>query len=398
MEPSLLATAAINSEYTAVKGATLLGKSTSKLTAASDGVGFYETYQKGGIYWSPTTGAHDLYGSILSKYLSLGTVKFGYPTTNEAADAGNLGLFSHFSSPTSKGAAVSAIDWTAAHGAHAVTGPIATLFASKGWEKSGVAISDEVDLTATGGKYQYFEDNIIFGVLPYAIDYTPKGGASIHATSSYTDISQGSNGTCWIDASMAAMELSGHDLSQEIKYLGNNEYSVNLYVPKNPAQRPAGGYKPITVDVHFDGSTYPTDSNYSASIPSQSWTVVMQRAIIEAVATWSPSQSIQNPHSGGSGDALATLTGKAATLAATNASNTKQQVLSALAAGKTITMGTLGTTSTLVGDHVYAVVSANAQGVTLYNPWGAQETAPTPDPQLVSWSVIAKDGAQFFFD
>ena len=51
---------------------------------------------------------------------------------------------------------MAAIDWTPKYGAIAVDGPIATLFASKGWEQNGEAISSEIDLTATGGAYQYF--------------------------------------------------------------------------------------------------------------------------------------------------------------------------------------------------------------------------------------------------
>jgi hypothetical protein len=218
-------------------------------------------------------------------------------------------------------------------------------------------------------------------------------------TSSYTDVSQGNAGTCWILASIAAMEAQGVDLSQMIHYQGNDTYTVQLYKPNDPATRPVGGYSPITVTVNFNGSTYAADPGYSLTKPSQSWVVVMQRAIIEAIATWSPGQTIENPHSGGAGDAQAALTGQAFTYPSVQNSNIQQQVESALANGQYVELETLNSgTKQLVADHDYAVLSANSQGVTLYNPWGAAETAPTPDPETVSWSVIAQDGSGFWFD
>jgi hypothetical protein len=402
-KPNPTGVAAIASEYKAL-GTAILGKPTSSVQVASDGTGAFQNYHGGVIYWSAATGAHDLYGAILQKWDALGAVKFGYPTTNEQATPDGIGLDSHFQVTTStltlrgKQKPQAAIDWTPKYGAHAVTGPIATLFASKGWEQNGEAISYQIDLTATGSAYQYFAKDVIFGFLPYAIDDTAATGAYITDTSSYTDISQGNAGTCWILASIAAMEADGHDLSQLIHYQGNDTYKVQLYVPNNPASRPAGGYSPVTVSVYFDGSRNSADPGYSLTQPSQSWVVVMQRAVIEAVEKWDPTESITNPHGGGAGDALATLTGIASTSVGAQASNVQQQVTTALAAGHDVVFGTSGSATPLVPGHYYAVLSASSQGVTLYNPWGAAETSPTPDPQLVSWSVIAQDGSQFFFD
>ena len=403
-QPNPAGVAAIASEYKAL-GTSILGKPTSSVQIASDGTGAFENFQHGVIYWSAATGAHDLYGAILQKWEALGSVKFGYPTTNEQATPDGIGLDSHFQSTTVSTGFVhiivthqEAIDWTPQHGAHAVTGPIATLFASKGWEQSGEAISDQINLTATGSSYQYFAKDIIFALLPYAIDDTAQTGAYVTNTGSYTDVSQGNAGTCWILASIAALEADGHDLSQWIHYQGNDTYTVQLYVPNDAATRPVGGYSPITVTVNFNGSTYPADPGYSLTEPSQSWVVVMQRAVVEAIEKWDPTESVTNPHSGGAGDALATLTGKAATTVGAQASNVQQQVEAAISAGHNVVLGTSGSAKALVAGHCYAVLSATSKGVTLYNPWGAAETSPTPDPQLVSWSVIAQNGSLFFFD
>jgi hypothetical protein len=382
---------------------------TDEATVPDVASGRVTDFHGGAIYWSARTGAHVVYGGIYAKFTSMGGASYcGLPNTDETATPDGLGRYNHFETigPAGSGALL-AIDWTPNYGAHAVTGPILSLFANNGWEQSGEAISDQVNLTATGAAYQYFhrkEDarganhGTHFVVVPYAIDYTANTGAYVTDTSSYTDIEQGNAGTCWILASIAAMEAQGIDLSQRIHYHGNDTYTVQLYVPNDPATRPVGGYSPITVSVNFDGSLVSADPGYSPSKPSQSWVAVMQRAIIEAVATWSPGQTITNPHSGSACDAQAALTGQAFVVLSVKNSNIQQKVESALAKHQYVVLSTSSSTTQLVGDHCYAVLSANSQGVTLYNPWGADATSPTPDPQTVSWSVIAQDGYAFCID
>ena len=67
------------------------------------------------------------------------------------------------------------------------------------------------------------------------------------------------------------------------------------------------------------------------------------------------------------------------------------EVVGAVNSGKNVVMHTRATgTQTLVAGHVYAVLAATADGVTLYNPWGSTVA--------VSWSVIAQDGLSFSID
>lgn len=62
--------AQIAAKYQSLGGAGgLLGASTSGLLTAPTGNGEYETFQHGDIFYSPTTGAHDVYGATLTKYL-----------------------------------------------------------------------------------------------------------------------------------------------------------------------------------------------------------------------------------------------------------------------------------------------------------------------------------------
>lgn len=75
----------ISDKYAALGGASFLGAPTGPETTAPDGVGKYRHYQKGSIYWSPQTAAHEVHGLILQKWAALGWEKsyLGYPMTDE---------------------------------------------------------------------------------------------------------------------------------------------------------------------------------------------------------------------------------------------------------------------------------------------------------------------------
>jgi hypothetical protein len=217
---------------------------------------------------------------------------------------------------------------------------------------------------------------------------TSVGGAT------YTDIVQGGGDTCWIDASIASLATS-EDLSLRIYSHGNNWYSVGLYNRNNPAD-PTAGYHSEIQWVYFDGTRTDADLNFDANQPGESWMVVLQRAILQAVAEWDPSQSITAPHGGGPTDAQAILTGHwtANENLAVSDSNIKSDLLGALALGKNVVLVTQGydaqgnsLTQTLVADHCYAVYAADDQNVWLYNPWGTLEE--------YSWDVITQDGSVF---
>jgi hypothetical protein len=186
------------------------------------------------------------------------------------------------------------------------------------------------------------------------------------------------------------MEHNRAHLEKRITYLGNNVYKVSLYNFNNPAARPAGGIKSETEKVYFDGTTTPADPGFDPKNPKSAWVVIMQRAVVQALHDWDPSETVANPHSGGAGDALGILSGRYPQLVGAQDANVKKRLVSALKSGKTVVFGTTGGAKTLVGNHDYAVLSANAKGVTLYNPWGSQSN--------VSWSVIIQDGSEFFIN
>jgi hypothetical protein len=79
---------AIDAKYRALGGCgSLLGAPTTPEQGTPDGVGRYSVFQNGSIYWSPSTGAHEVHGLIRDKYKELGWEggRLGYPTPDELA-------------------------------------------------------------------------------------------------------------------------------------------------------------------------------------------------------------------------------------------------------------------------------------------------------------------------
>ena len=229
-------------------------------------------------------------------------------------------------------------------------------------------------------------DNGAMNFNPYQITQTNPSQTSVGGAL-YTDVIQGGAETCWIDASIAALASKGVDLSQRIHYQGNHWYTVDLY-DRNDNNNPwTGGFHAVSEWVYFDGTRTDADVGFDPAQPGECWTVILQRGIIEAVAQYDPSQTITNPHSGGAGDAMSILTGSWITEVSPTASNVQQTIINDLAAHKNITLHTIDGAPNLVGGHWYGVLSANAQGITLYNPWGILVT--------VSWSVLAQNADDF---
>ena len=129
-----------------------------------DGLGRFNHFQGGSIYWTPTTRAHEVHGTIRDKWASMGWERsfLGYPLTDESPTPDGIGRFNHFQGGS--------IYWTPTIGAHEVHGAIRDKWASMGWERSflGYPISDELGAT-NGGRVSSFEHG--------SITWTQSGGA-----------------------------------------------------------------------------------------------------------------------------------------------------------------------------------------------------------------------------
>jgi uncharacterized protein with LGFP repeats len=149
----------IDVKYAQLGGAAgFLGAPTIPETTAPDGAGRYRHYQGGSIYWSSATGAHEVHGDIRGKWASLGWERsfLGYPLTDETKTPDGVGRYNHFQGGS--------IYWTPSTGAHEVHGDIRGRWAGLGWERSflGYPLTDETTTPDGIGRYNHFQGGSIY--------------------------------------------------------------------------------------------------------------------------------------------------------------------------------------------------------------------------------------------
>ncbi|WP_436786041.1 hypothetical protein [Yinghuangia sp. YIM S10712] len=137
-------------------GLSFFGWPTTDETATPDGVGRYNHFTTAmSIYWSPASGAHQIGGSIKDRWALLGWEAFlGYPTTDETATPDGIGRFNHFTNNAS-------VYWTPTTGAWAVYGSIRTHWAHLGWETSWLGYPTTNEFDIPGGKRTNFQGGYI---------------------------------------------------------------------------------------------------------------------------------------------------------------------------------------------------------------------------------------------
>jgi hypothetical protein len=129
-----------------------LGYPTSDEAACVDGAGRFQRFQFGTIYYSPAGVAASIHGGIYDHWASLNGESgiLGYPTQDEQGAPDGVGRFQAFDH--------GAIYWTGALGAHEVHGAILAAWAAEKWEtgRLGYPTSDEHD-TGTRGRVSSFQ-------------------------------------------------------------------------------------------------------------------------------------------------------------------------------------------------------------------------------------------------
>jgi hypothetical protein len=148
-------TSPILARYLDLGGATsFLGAPTGTEYTIADGSG--QDYHNGALYTSPATGTHDVQGPILTKYQEFhGPTGLGFPTTDQNTTPDGIGHFNHFNHPDG-----ASIYWTPTTGAHEIQGSIRNKWASLGWETGpGYPTTDETTTTDGTGKYNDFTNN-----------------------------------------------------------------------------------------------------------------------------------------------------------------------------------------------------------------------------------------------
>jgi hypothetical protein len=149
---------------------------TAELTCP-DGVGkrvhFVGDGLPAAIYWTGTTGAHEIHGEIFNvgyKNADWENGPLGYPTSDELKCPDGVGRYQVFSSKIP--GYVATIYWTPSTGAHGIYGDIFRGWAAQGFETAaglGYPLNDESDSDSRpGSRVQTFERGQIFwlnGVL-----------------------------------------------------------------------------------------------------------------------------------------------------------------------------------------------------------------------------------------
>ena len=166
--PAQLAATLIKARYDALgAGRGFLGAAQNAVTPCPDGVGFYQHFAGGSIYWSPSSGAHEVHGAIRAKWSALGWERsaLGYPTTDETLgrDVRHEGRFNHFTGGS--------ILWHPTVGAFEVHGAIRQKYLELGGEASflGYPTTDETTCPDRIGRYNHFQAGSIY--------WTPGTGA-----------------------------------------------------------------------------------------------------------------------------------------------------------------------------------------------------------------------------
>ena len=130
-----------------------------------DSAGRFNNFQGGAVYWrrDGDIGAHEVHGSIFARWNAIGRERFGYPVTDEIGARDDVGRFNHFRTFAADGRTFdSSIFWTPSTGAHEVFGAIRDKWASLGWNDGQLGYPLDAEAAASGGRIQHFQHGGIF--------------------------------------------------------------------------------------------------------------------------------------------------------------------------------------------------------------------------------------------
>jgi len=122
----------------------------------ADGIGRYNDFQNGSIYWTPTTGAQSIQGAIRDKWAQdqWETGFLGYPLTDERTTPDGIGRYNDLQGGS--------LYWTPATGAHSVQGAIRDSWVAQGWERGPLGYPTSDEYTVPGGRQSDFQGGTLF--------------------------------------------------------------------------------------------------------------------------------------------------------------------------------------------------------------------------------------------
>ncbi len=136
-----------------------------------DGRGFYSAFEAGAIYWTPATGAHEVRGGIYDLWSQSGTGRdvLGYPLTEELGTPDGRGRYNHFERGS--------VYWTPQNGAQPIFGAIRDFWARSGWERSALGYPRSGEIAVPEGVVQYFDGGMAaWDSRTGAVRFVPNGG------------------------------------------------------------------------------------------------------------------------------------------------------------------------------------------------------------------------------
>ncbi|MCG7438288.1 LGFP repeat-containing protein [Corynebacterium freneyi] len=139
--------------------------------------GRYNDFEGGSIYWSPNSGANQIEGKIRERWYGLNRESgiLGYPVTDETGTPDGVGKFNGFERGS--------IYWTPETGAHPVTGRIYDYWSNAGWENSTFGYPTSGEIAIRQDMRQNFQNGQIQWVAPNSStlpNYESSWGSYVH--------------------------------------------------------------------------------------------------------------------------------------------------------------------------------------------------------------------------
>lgn len=143
---------AIEAKFLSLGGCnSFLGAPLTNEEVAPDNIGRYGVFFNGSIYWTQATGAHETHGFIRDEFKNTGweAGPLGYPKTDELVTPDGVGRYNEFQNGS--------IYWTEKTGAHPIYGEIYAKWASLDYEKGKLGYPTSTEYGVPGGRQSDFE-------------------------------------------------------------------------------------------------------------------------------------------------------------------------------------------------------------------------------------------------
>ena len=181
-------------------------------TPVAGGRGRSNTFEGGVIAWTPSGGAHEIHGAIFRRWVELRREDgLGFPLTDESVTPDARGRYNHFESGS--------IYWTPTTGAHEVTGHIKNAWAGSGWEQGplGYPVSGPGQMHPSNAPtdFQDFEHGSLYDWLGHSRSVIPK--PSLPYLGDGSPIRWEDFGTLLPDKDRISVQFSGHTTDGNIQ-------------------------------------------------------------------------------------------------------------------------------------------------------------------------------------